>query len=174
MLQQAEARAALLVERNDLAVEQCVFYAQFLERARDAGELVGPVLARARVDANASAGDRGDCAIAIVLDLVQPVVARGRRGDEGRELRGHEAGQPRFGLAARADRLVDVKSAVARHGKARLRLLGAVLQGLSICIALLNEQPILAFFARGLGKPQQREAAFQPSALEIELQEAGA
>jgi hypothetical protein len=49
---------------------------------------------------------------------------------------------------------------------------GAVLRSLSICIALLNEQPILPFFARGFGKPQQREAAFQARAVEFEFEEA--
>jgi hypothetical protein len=81
-LQQLEARAAVAVEGDDLAVEQGAADVEAHESGGNGGELLRPVLPRARVDATAIPGEGRDGAVAVVLDFVHPVGALRRGGGE--------------------------------------------------------------------------------------------
>jgi len=96
VLEQREARPAVLVERAHLAVEHAVGASQRPgERARDVGEAAGEVVAVAAAKRRLAAVDRGDHAVAVPLDLVHPVVT-GRRQIG----RGHGEHRPQVGGVA--------------------------------------------------------------------------
>ncbi|MET3900419.1 hypothetical protein ABIB57_004385 [Devosia sp. UYZn731] len=78
-LQHREISPARFVDGHDLPVEQQGACGQGLERAEDDLELVGPIVAVARINSNLRARDGDLGAIAVELHLKQPVVA-GRDG----------------------------------------------------------------------------------------------
>ena len=90
-----ERRAAHLVQRDDLAVEEGAADVELAQAFGDGGKLRRPVLAGARENPAAAAGNGSDGTVAVVFDLVQPLPALGRPRHERGELRGDEAGQPR-------------------------------------------------------------------------------
>ena len=98
-----------LLGDRDLAVEQRGRRRADRERPDERAELVGPVEAVARVDADLAAADRGERAVAVILDLVHPVVAVGRRIDQRRELRLDECRQ-RAAFRARALSLAPLRA----------------------------------------------------------------
>jgi hypothetical protein len=74
LLQQSEIRPALLVENHGLTVEDCRANRKPQGRLLDCRETMRPVMAAARQDANACRLDMNRQAIAILLDLINPVV----------------------------------------------------------------------------------------------------
>ena len=73
-----EARHAVVVAADRLAVDDAGARAQPSQRLDDQGEAVGQVVARTAVEPHAVAVLARDDAEAVVLDLVQPRVAGGR------------------------------------------------------------------------------------------------
>ena len=94
VLQRAEIGVALRVGHRDLAVEQRAVAGQFRQRpapaARNCSVQSRPL--RVYITTLPPASD-GDHAIAVILDLVQPLVAGRRLVDQGCELRLDEAGK---------------------------------------------------------------------------------
>ena len=74
-LQGLEARPAVAVEDHDLAVEPRGDERERRAGARHRPEALGPVLSAAHEQARAAVLDPAERAVAVVLDLVQPVVA---------------------------------------------------------------------------------------------------
>ena len=99
LLHRREARAPLVVERADLAVDDAVGRLQRLgQLLGDVGEALGVVLVLARAQLGLSAGDAGHDPVAVPLDLELPALAF-------RDLlRVGERGQHRRVLALRAGR----------------------------------------------------------------------
>ena len=98
LLHGGEARAALLVQCADLAVQDAVRRAHRLgEAARDRAEPLGQVLVAPATELGLAAAHRDDRAVAVPLDLEEPAPA-------GRELLGERRehrGVPPAGLLAR-------------------------------------------------------------------------
>ena len=86
-LQGLEARPPIAVEDHDLAVEPRGDERERRAGARHRPEALGPVLSAAHEQARAAVLDPAERAVAVVLDLVQPVVPRRRLVGEDRELR---------------------------------------------------------------------------------------
>ena len=79
VLQRAEIGVALRLSATAISPSSSAALArQFLQRRHQRLEFVGPVEPVAGADRNPVAGDRGDGAIAVILDLVQPVISGGR------------------------------------------------------------------------------------------------
>src|SRR6185369_14056385 len=87
MLKRLKARASVLEQHHDLAIEQRRRHRQRLRLGDDLRQRGGVVLAIAAREAHTVRGNRAPHAIAVVLDLVQPGVALGRRFDERGKLR---------------------------------------------------------------------------------------
>ena len=89
-----EARRPARQHRGDLAVEKCGARGQSADGARHLRKLLGPVLPVARDELHLSLVDPGHDPIAVVLDLVKPVVAGRRDLDDHRQGERLGAGQP--------------------------------------------------------------------------------
>ena len=88
LLHRGEARPALLVERAHLAVDDAVGRLDGpRERLRDLWEASGQVVGVPADEASLAAVDVADRAVAVPLDLVQPVVASRHLVRESREHR---------------------------------------------------------------------------------------
>ncbi len=90
VLKRAEVAPPLVVEHHRLAVDQRRAARQVGERLDEAGKAIAPVEAGAGVDRGLAGADRGDDAVAVELDLVQPPVTGRRRLGEGGQFRRHE------------------------------------------------------------------------------------
>src|SRR5262249_37186916 len=87
LLESLEARSPGVVQDHALAVKPGGVARERRTGARDRAEALGPVLPAANEHARAPVLDAAERAVAVVLDLVQPVVSRRRCiGDDG-ELR---------------------------------------------------------------------------------------
>src|SRR6516162_3223168 len=86
-----EARDAVLTARHSLAIEDAGARAQASERLDDEREAVGKVVARPAAEPHAVSALAGDYAEAVVLDLVQPVIAARRLWGRGGQARRNEA-----------------------------------------------------------------------------------
>src|SRR5690606_6654588 len=86
VLQCAEVAPPLRVEDHDLAVQPGRAQRQLAEHARERAEANAPVVRLAREEAGAPVLEAREDAIAVELDLVQPVASLGRRVDERGEL----------------------------------------------------------------------------------------
>ena len=86
------------VRHRDLPIEQRVIAGQCGKRGHQGAEPIGPVEAVARADDDLAACDRRDGPVAVVLDLVQPVVTGGGLVDERCELRAYERREPAAGV----------------------------------------------------------------------------
>src|SRR5438876_3810494 len=75
VLQRLKAGRAIRLDDHDLTVEQRGLRRQRRGRLRDLGETIGPVLAGAREEPHAAALDPAEDAVAVELDLMQPLVA---------------------------------------------------------------------------------------------------
>ena len=78
---------------GNFAVEQGRAARQACERFDQRREFLRPVQCVTGANDDALAGDRSDRAITVELDFVQPLIAGGRRLDEGGELRFYEGGK---------------------------------------------------------------------------------
>src|SRR5260221_7115540 len=87
VLERRERAHAVRLQVHDFAVDDPLAQRQRGERCRDGRELVGPVMAVAAEELRLAAADAADHAIAVELDLVQPVVALRHVGDQRRQLR---------------------------------------------------------------------------------------
>src|SRR5262249_29066111 len=86
-----EARDAILAARHRLAVDDAGARAQPGERLDDEREAVGEVVPRPAVKLDAVVALAGDYAEAVVLDLMQPVLAARRLRGRGGQARRNEA-----------------------------------------------------------------------------------
>ena len=93
-LQRAEVGAALGVDDDDLPVEEHAVELERRDGARDGRKASRPVEAFAGVDPHLVPIRRDDGAVAVELDLEQPVRALGHVVDQGRELGLDEGGEP--------------------------------------------------------------------------------
>ena len=84
-LERLEARRAVRQHGGHLAVDERRPGRQPAHGARDLRKLLGPVLPVARDEPHLALLDAGHDAVAVVLDLVEPLVARRRRLDDHRE-----------------------------------------------------------------------------------------
>jgi hypothetical protein len=80
-------------EHHGFAIEQGVVDGQGPHRLDDSRQLVGEVSSVSRPKGDAIGGLAGEQAIAVVLDLVNPLRARSRLRQEHRPGRGNEAGR---------------------------------------------------------------------------------
>ena len=188
ILQGGKARDALLVLDHDLAVDQRLLAAQTLEDLGEHAVAVGPVQARSGDQPHLAAIDARDRAIAVELDLVQPLLALGHPGRLRGQLRPELLRQRRFpGTLERRglDRL-----ALSRRPGRRLRLgklldpaaadhaLGPLLQNRGIGsgpgerIALLDQQPVVAALALLGLEAHEGPATAELLAVEAELEAA--
>ena len=94
VLERRKAAVAALVLDQDLAVDQRLPAGQRREGLGERAVAVGPVEAGAGDQPGRAALDPGERAIAVELDLVQPVGARGRRARRRGEL-GAQLGRQR-------------------------------------------------------------------------------
>src|SRR5262249_55484478 len=148
VLEPLEARAAVRLHDDDLAVEPGAVDRQTLGRARDARERVGPVLAAAREESRLPALDPAERAVAVVLELGRPLGPRRRGARERRELRDQMRRQLR----------------VWRIGDRRLPrdALGTLVEDVALGerprdgVALLQEEPVLAALARSAAHARER------------------
>ena len=92
-LESLEARRPVGQHRRHLAVEECRARGQTAEGAGDLRELLRPVLPVAGNEPHVPLVDPGDDAIAVVLDLVEPLVAVGRGLHDHRQRQGLGPGQ---------------------------------------------------------------------------------
>src|SRR5262245_59088747 len=79
VLQQREAGDALVVERNDLAVDDRLLARQLGKGLRQVAIALRPVEAAARDQADLADGNMGGGAVAVELDLVDPAMIVLRR-----------------------------------------------------------------------------------------------
>ena len=93
VLQRGEARSAILVEYRDLAVEREIAAGQLRDRVGDRLEAPGPVERVARQQRDLAVAAAREDAIAVDLDLMQPLIAARRPIDKRRERRRNEIGQ---------------------------------------------------------------------------------
>src|SRR5262249_19059969 len=91
LLQSAKARSALIVQHHDFAVERELFRGQRLYGGHKPPEPIGPVLAPPGQHARATAVPPAVDAVAIQLDLVDPIRSARRAIDGCRELRRDES-----------------------------------------------------------------------------------
>src|SRR5437870_3875611 len=68
---------AFTVEHDDFSVDQCMEI-ELGERFGDCTELMGPILAAARIEPDLLEGDRGERAITVIFDFMDPVGSVGR------------------------------------------------------------------------------------------------
>ncbi|GEM_PF-7092744 len=107
VLQGLEVGYALAVRHDDLAVQPARPDTGPRHRLGDMGQAGGPVLAAARVQADVIAVDACQDAVPVELQLVEPLVARGRGlVHERRELRLEELGQDGLARLCRLARRV--------------------------------------------------------------------
>jgi hypothetical protein len=90
VLERAKMRAAFGVHHHDLAVDERAFAVEFLKRRDQLRETAGPIVAIARINPRLIACECGNGTIAVELDFMEPIAARGRRIDERRKLRRDE------------------------------------------------------------------------------------
>ncbi|KKB82565.1 hypothetical protein VW35_00315 [Devosia soli] len=95
-LQHGEVVTAMVVDGDDLTVEQRRSFRHRLEARQNDLELLGPVVAIARVDPDLAARDRHLGSVAVELHLEQPVVA-GRDGLRQRAELERSEGRERIG-----------------------------------------------------------------------------
>ena len=196
-LQSGKAGAAARLDRGDLAVEDGVARRPPGQRLGDLGKALRPIEPIAGLQRRAPVCEPGEDAIAVELDLVQPVVALRRRGCGTRELhrdlgRWARAPRPRqrrdvdLGLWWRHLAVLAVPDAiggagdrrdVAPAGDAGRRRLGHRGAAARPCfgIALLDEEPVLTLLRRRLAAhPHEGPSAVQLLALEGEFHRAAA
>src|SRR5262249_43132402 len=143
-------------EDHDLAIEPGGVDRECCTGARDPAEPIRPVLPAANEHARAPALDPAERAVAVVLDLVQPLVARRWGiGDDG-ELPADALRQRT--ARGRGDALGPLDHDVARGRPPRLD------------VALLQQQPVLASLPRPAAHPRQGPAAAQLVPVERELE----
>ena len=140
VLQRLEARAAVLAVHGDLAVEPGAPESELRDRAREVRELSRPVLTAAREEPHVAAVDAREHAVAVVLDLVEPLLAGRRRSGKGRELRRDECGQPGRLRAPRARRRGDLRRTL--HALRRCYRDVRLAPGARARIARLDQQPV--------------------------------
>jgi len=86
-LHRLKAGAPVGQHRGDLAVEQRASDAQLLRAGDDRGEVIGPLLVAPAEQRDAPVLDQATDAVAVELDLVQPLLAGGRLVEQLRQLR---------------------------------------------------------------------------------------
>src|SRR5260221_8782125 len=195
LLQGGKPRLAVGGERDDLAVEHRLVNRQRGHDGGDLGEFSRPVETVAGEQGRLAARQPRQDAIAVELDLVQPVVAARRVIDQRRQLRLGRARQRRLArprqpfqqrrrlgcgplAAARIPYPVGMRRDrrhVAAAGDAERVLVddsGAAAR-LGELILLLDQQPVLAFLARGSpAHADERPFALQLLAVEGEFERA--
>src|SRR5690606_5990023 len=87
VLERLEVGPSLGIERDDFAVDHRTIERKLGDRARDARKARGPVLLVSAHETDLPTLDERADPIAVVLDLVDPLIALGRRRDQSRELR---------------------------------------------------------------------------------------
>src|SRR5262249_61385886 len=106
------------------AVEEGTLDVETLERLCDGREIVRPVTAVPAQEAHAAVLDARENAVAVVLHLVEPGLARGRAVDEDRQLGREKFRQGRLARARDLVRVCATRAAAtargARPGRARL------------------------------------------------------
>src|SRR5579859_7923951 len=90
LLERSETRMSLVVEHHHLAIEGELLGGKRLERPDQPLEALGPILSRAGQQSSAVRIAPAIDAVAIELELMEPVLAVGWAIDGGRELRRHE------------------------------------------------------------------------------------
>src|SRR5215471_710742 len=116
VLQRLEARGPVLQQHGDLAVEEGTLGVETHQSLRDRREIVRPVTAVPAEEAHAAVLDAGEDAVAIVLHLVEPRLARGRAVDEDRQLGREKFGQGRLARARDLVRAGATRTAAAARG----------------------------------------------------------
>ncbi len=169
-LQGREIAAAI---RDHLAVDQRRVAGQGQHRLAERPEAVGPVLAVAGVEPRAALADRGKAAVAVILGLVPPAVARGRRLAQGGKLHLAEAGQGLRVPARRQRRAAagDLGHRPSGRDAGPVMLQEGVVILRRLVVALLDQKPVLApLVAPAAAHPHQRPAAPHPRPVEAEMQ----
>ena len=115
---------AALVEHHRLAVQHQLLHRQRGSCAGDRGEPVGPVVAVAGEDAGAAAGHVSLHAVAVVLDLMQPLGAGGCVGPQGRDGWGDVAREKRPVVRLQAGRSAKLTACLTTQAYARHALHG--------------------------------------------------
>ncbi len=158
-LQGLEARRPVRQHRGDLAVEERRPRRQAADGAGDLRELLRPVLPVAGDEPHLPLVDSRHDAIAVVLDLVEPVVAGRRRLDHHREGQGLSLGQ-RPAHGAGEVREAEGRSPLSLGGSARFhRAAGADDLRMPEAVALGGH----------LGQSAPREDALRARAHDVEL-----
>src|SRR6266513_187455 len=135
-LQRLEAGASVVAQHDNFAVEPGVVEFPFLQGLDQPRQLRRPVLPRAREQPHLAAGQTRQQAIAVVLDLVDPVAVHRRRADQCGELRRDEPGEPAFRRARGRRRL-------ALHALRRFQRDLGLVPAARVLVAPLDEQPLL-------------------------------
>jgi hypothetical protein len=146
-VQELEARRAFRIERHDLAIDDRVADHELLQRRGQVRKALGEVDAIARPHGHLSVRDRRDRAIAVVLELEEPVAVRlGRGFDERCQHRWKHARQELLRLDPHDFVTLALPLGAARRRASahdRLRLVGhdvaAGVRGLVLC---LEEDPV--------------------------------
>ena len=171
-LQPGEARPALIVHHRDLAVDDARVVRQCPHRARHLGEDSGVIEAVAREEQDVMTALRREQAIAVELELEQPVVARERllarfgehhlhRSRIDTRLHRTGAGHRRAQLHRRPLAGLHLLDGEPRQHRGLVEL---VARGLHVRVALLEQQPVL-LAALGL---HERPLAAKLVALQLE------
>ena len=191
-LEEREVRAAVVVDGDDLPVDDRLAGVDPRRRAEQAREVGLGILEVPGPDADLAIGDDGLDAIAVPLDLEQPVRVVERLRREGGEHRLDPGGQRRglgareVDLGGRGRRLPDPEGVavsldlvVGPAGLDALRVVLGVPAGLRRIVLLVDQQPLLALVvleggarrrAGAAAGPDDREAALHLLAAEAELQ----
>src|SRR5207244_682013 len=122
VLQGLKARAAVRQQHRHLAVEERAPDGELAGCRRHLREVVRPVLAVPADERDRPPVDAAADAVAVELELVQPVVAFGRRVDERRELRREYPGERDVARAGAGARHIAQHSAGGRSAGAGLAL----------------------------------------------------
>src|SRR4029079_7412557 len=93
VLQELKVSHAVISEHGHFTVEQRALHGQRAQGAHDRRQARAPVVAAAREAQRAALLDTRQNAVAVELDLVQPLVALGRGARQRRQLRLDEVGQ---------------------------------------------------------------------------------
>ena len=196
-LQRREIGIARTVIGDDLSVDQARRQVERGELRGERRELVGPVEAVSRMDAHRAPRRRDERAIAVIFDLVEPVVAARHRIDERRELGLAKGGRLAPAGAALRDRRIMLRrglhllreggalrtaqrlraARVARdlgHGAAgedaRQMATDQIVAAAGMGVVDLAQQPVLALFARARLHADEQPFALHPFAVEREVQ----
>jgi hypothetical protein len=151
LLQPREARLAGVVEADDLAVDDDLVERKRVESARDFGEDGRIVVPLARDEHRFAARLAGDQAIAVELELEDPIVAGkrflGRLGQHRLDCLGIDPVVRRLygldGFAQIGDRAAAELHFIDRQAGQHRGLLELIAGRLDVRVALLDEQPVL-------------------------------